>query len=93
VGVKKAKPRAKKQRNVLNAFLRRIAAAVANFHGRQIRNFAKPISTSEYPTPATRPTYSVLDCEKTETEFGVQQSDWRDELRLVLQQCSRDTRM
>jgi dTDP-4-dehydrorhamnose reductase len=46
----------------------------------------KAITTSEYPTPATRPSYSVLDCSKTEKEFDVQQSEWRDELRKVLRQ-------
>jgi dTDP-4-dehydrorhamnose reductase len=45
-----------------------------------------PISTSEYPTAATRPSYSVLDCSKTEKDFAVQQSNWRDELRIVLRQ-------
>ncbi len=47
------------------------------------------ITTSEYPTAATRPSYSVLDCSKTEKDFGVQQSDWRDELRNVLRQIKK----
>ena len=43
-----------------------------------------PIVTSEYPTPAKRPLYSVLDCSSIKQQFGIDPSDWRDELILVL---------
>lgn len=43
-----------------------------------------PISTSQYPTPAKRPAWSVLDCRKFETAFGIETLDWRDELSVVL---------
>jgi len=36
-----------------------------------------PITTAEYPTPAQRPAWSVLDCSKIETTFGIRQPDWR----------------
>lgn len=42
------------------------------------------IPTSAYPTPATRPLNSRLDCTATTTTFGIAQSDWRHELALVL---------
>ena len=42
------------------------------------------ILTSEYPTPAKRPAFSMLDCEKIKTVFGITPSDWREELALVL---------
>lgn len=42
------------------------------------------ITTAEYPTPAKRPAYSVLDCGKLKTTFGIQLPDWENGLRLVL---------
>ncbi|MEO1544804.1 MAG: dTDP-4-dehydrorhamnose reductase [Pseudomonadota bacterium] len=38
---------------------------------------AKPIPTLEYPTPATRPPYSVLDCSKMLDVYGVNQREWQ----------------
>jgi len=35
------------------------------------------IPTSEYPTPAQRPAYSVLDNSKVLADFGVQLPDWK----------------
>ncbi len=43
-----------------------------------------PISTADYPTPATRPAYSVLSRQSTIDTFGVRPSNWSDELRSVL---------
>ena len=43
-----------------------------------------PIPTSDYPTPATRPLNSRLNCKATETAFGVAQPDWRASLAAVL---------
>lgn len=48
----------------------------------------RPIATSEYPTPAQRPAYSVLDCSASITDVGVPQADWREELNRVIQQLS-----
>src|SRR5690606_7174587 len=38
----------------------------------------KPITTAEYPTPARRPAYSVLDTTKFTRVFGVAPPDWRE---------------
>ena len=35
-----------------------------------------PITTAEYPTPVKRPTNSVLDCSKMESNFGICQRPW-----------------
>ena len=40
-----------------------------------------PIQTSEYPTPASRPAYSILSNSKLSANFGVQLPDWRAQLR------------
>ena len=44
------------------------------------------IPTTAYPTPATRPLNSRLDCETLETEFGIVRPDWRRDLALVLKE-------
>jgi dTDP-4-dehydrorhamnose reductase len=36
-----------------------------------------PITTADYPTAATRPQNSVLDCRKISATFGVGQPDWQ----------------
>lgn len=43
-----------------------------------------PIATADYPTPARRPAYSVLDAAKLRGDFGIVPPDWRDGLRAVL---------
>lgn len=40
----------------------------------------KPVTTSEYPTPAKRPSYSVLDKTKIRETFGIQLKDWKESL-------------
>jgi dTDP-4-dehydrorhamnose reductase len=42
------------------------------------------ITTPEYPTPAKRPAYSVLDCGKLRKTFGLRLPDWEASLRQVL---------
>lgn len=43
-----------------------------------------PIPTSEYPAPARRPAYSVLDTTKFRETFGLTLPDWRQSLGLCL---------
>lgn len=42
------------------------------------------IPTSSYPTPATRPLNSRLDCSRIEADFGIVPADWRRGLTSVL---------
>ena len=42
------------------------------------------ISTEQYPTPAKRPTYSVLDKTKIQQTFGIKLKNWRDSLKECL---------
>ena len=45
-----------------------------------------PIPTSQYPTPAARPAYSVLDTSAFEADFNHPLEDWRTGLALALQE-------
>jgi dTDP-4-dehydrorhamnose reductase len=44
------------------------------------------ITTAEYPTPARRPAFSLLDCSKTREFLGDAPVAWRDNLRLMLKE-------
>jgi dTDP-4-dehydrorhamnose reductase len=43
----------------------------------------QPIPTSEFPTPAKRPNYSVLDKSKIKSTFGLQIKSWKDSLKTI----------
>jgi len=45
----------------------------------------KPITTADYPTPAKRPAYSVLDKTKIQETFGVQLKDWKESLAICIE--------
>jgi len=47
-----------------------------------------PLRTDQYPTPATRPGYSVLELTKTWEAFDLVAPHWREDLRLMLQELS-----
>lgn len=53
--------------------------------GRKCRTI-DPITTAEYPLPAPRPAYSVLDCEKLKRTFGLQLPSWDESLARVLEE-------
>ncbi|MBO6565576.1 MAG: dTDP-4-dehydrorhamnose reductase [Pseudomonadales bacterium] len=44
----------------------------------------RAIATEEYPTPAMRPAYSVLNTEKFSTLIGREPLDWRENLKAML---------
>ncbi|MEO6687822.1 MAG: dTDP-4-dehydrorhamnose reductase [Dokdonella sp.] len=50
-----------------------------------------PIATADYPTPARRPAYSVLDCSRLDSVFGLQLGAWPEGLRAVLDEIARNT--
>jgi len=45
-----------------------------------------PITTADYPTPARRPAYSVLDTTRLREDFGIVPPDWREGLRRTLRE-------
>jgi dTDP-4-dehydrorhamnose reductase len=44
------------------------------------------ITTADYPTPAKRPAFSLLDCSATRAFLGDAPVHWRDNLRLMLKE-------
>jgi dTDP-4-dehydrorhamnose reductase len=49
-----------------------------------------PITTSEFPTAAARPAWSVLDCSRLCDTFGIRLPQWQDGLGAVLDQLTVD---
>jgi dTDP-4-dehydrorhamnose reductase len=43
-----------------------------------------PALTSDFPSPAARPLFSVLNCSKFRQTFGLKLPDWRYALKLVM---------
>lgn len=58
------------------------AMAIFEEAGRKVK--VNPVPTSEYPTPAKRPLYSVLSKAKIKKTFGLTIPYWRDSLRKCL---------
>jgi len=54
------------------------AVAIFEISGTPIR--VNPIPTKQYPTPAERPKFSVMNKSKFKTVFGMQISHWRESL-------------
>lgn len=46
----------------------------------------RPLTTADYPTPARRPAFSLLDCRKTRAALGEEAVHWRTNLRLMLKE-------
>ena len=44
----------------------------------------EPIPTSEYPTPAKRPSNSILNCDKLNAQFGIELRPWTEALQACL---------
>ena len=83
-------------RSAFNGVYHLAASGQTNWHGfasriielmpeaeRKCRAVEK-ITTAEYPTPAKRPAYSVLDCGKLQKTFGLRLPNWEASLRQVL---------
>lgn len=51
----------------------------------------RPIGTEDYPTPARRPSYSLLDCRSTRTVLELAPLHWREALAQVLARLSAST--
>ena len=56
----------------------------AEVRGLKTPPYVPSIATADYPTPAVRPAYSVLDCSKIERRFDVTRSNLRDGINIVI---------
>ena len=50
----------------------------------------RPLHTSEYPTPASRPHYSVLDKTKIKTVYGIEIPYWEESLEVCVRKLLND---
>lgn len=57
----------------------------ARHHETLLTKTIEAIETIDYPTPAKRPHYSVLNCEKIEKTFDIKQPQWETGLNNVIQ--------
>ncbi len=67
--------------------------ARAIFDAAGMETIVNDIPASDYPTPAKRPAYSVLDCAKIYADFGISVPDWREDLADVVQALSTESDM
>ncbi|MFT6875833.1 MAG: dTDP-4-dehydrorhamnose reductase [Granulosicoccus sp.] len=47
-----------------------------------------PLTTEQYPTPAARPHYSVLELTRTWSQLGIKAAHWREDLRTMLKELT-----
>lgn len=60
--------------------------ARAVFEQADLRCSVADIPSTQYPTPATRPLNSRLDCSATKHHLGIEMPDWRAGLKAILQE-------
>jgi len=63
--------------------------AKAIFEGYGIASDLHPILSEEYPTPAERPNYSVLDKSKIKSAFNLNIPHWKESLEVALKAYSK----
>jgi dTDP-4-dehydrorhamnose reductase len=51
-----------------------------------------PLSTEQFPTPAKRPKYSVLDKSKIQQTFSVQLRDWKESLKECISKLNDESK-
>lgn len=65
------------------------AVAIKEFSGSACR--VNPISSSQFPTAARRPFYSVLDKTKIQKVFGILLNDWKTSLAVCLEKLKTNS--
>ncbi len=51
----------------------------------------EPVSSDQYPTPAARPSFSLLDKSLSQTTFGCAPVHWRRQLRQVIEELANNS--
>ncbi len=64
--------------------------AQAAARGWRVPPTVSPIGTEQYPTPAKRPSWSVLDCQRIRAVYGVAQPSWKDGIARALDVLGRE---
>lgn len=59
-----------------------LAEAIMEIEGLKCQ--VNPIPTSDYPTPAKRPLYSLMSCSKIVQDYGISIPFWKDSLQKIL---------
>jgi len=62
--------------------------AKAIFDLAEVKVKAMPLKTSEYPTKAIRPAFSVMDKSKIKSNFGIEIPYWRDSLKICIERLT-----
>jgi dTDP-4-dehydrorhamnose reductase len=60
------------------------AREIRDYYGGFENVTLRPIPSSEYPTPAARPKWSVLSAEKLGRVFGIHPAPWREAMKLCV---------
>lgn len=47
-----------------------------------------PIFTSDYPTAATRPAFSVLNCDAIKRDYGIAQPSWQSAIKRIIKEIA-----
>ena len=68
-------------RTTWHGFAREIFAMVQQETGKEIT--LTPTTSDAFPTPARRPAWSVLNCQKIEKTFAITPKNWQDRVRFV----------
>jgi len=68
-----------------SGFARRIFSIAEKLDLIQNTPVVNGITTKQYPTPAKRPNYSVLDCSKLKETFEIKMPNWQTTLQLCMQ--------
>ena len=79
-----AKPIISREGNIAAGRISPAASSIPAGSSAGSRRTVVPIATEDYPTPATRPAYTVLDCGRFDRDFGFERSGWRDAVRPVV---------
>lgn len=65
-------------------------SAIADYNAEFKLHTLKRITTQDYPTPAKRPAYAVLDCQKIKRDFGIEQPHWQAGIDRVLAELMKE---